>query len=514
MLDYPLWKKLVVLGVCLWALLYSLVNLLPADSGVGKLVSQRLALGLDLKGGSYLLLEVDVKTYLKDQLANTMDDVRGALRKEKIGYQNLSVKEDGIRFRLREQADAKRISEVVRGVSRDLEVEEKDGEVEISLAPLYVKDLERKVVDQSIEIVRRRIDQTGTREPIIQRQGDDRILLQVPGLENTDTLKRLLGTTAKMTFHLMDEQEPFPKTAVPVGPDDMVLQGERDGYYHIKKQVMLSGDMLVDSQAGFDQMQRPVVNFRFNNMGARKFGEITKENTGKPFAIVLDKHVITAPRINEPILGGSGMISGNFTTESANELALLLRAGALPAPLKVVEERTIGPSLGQDSIDSGKKATLLGAAMVMGVMILCYALFGLIADIALFVNILLIFACLTLFGATLTMPGIAGIVLTFGMSVDANVLIFERIREEIRNGKSPLAAVDHGFQRAYSTIVDTNLTGLISALLLYSFGSGPIKGFAVTLSIGIITSMFSAIMLTRLIIVMWMRKFKPKTLRI
>lgn len=514
MLDYPLWKKLVVLGVCVWALLYSAVNFLPTDSGVGKLVTQRLALGLDLKGGSYLLLEVDVKSYLKDQLANTMDEIRGGLRKEKIGYQNLVVKEDGVHFKLRDSKDISKALETVRGISRDFEVDEKGGDVHVALTALYKKDLERKVVDQSIEIVRRRIDQTGTREPIIQRQGNDRILLQVPGLENTEMLKRLLGTTAKMTFHLMDEQEPFPKTAVPVGPEDMLLQGENGGYYHVKKAVVLSGDMLVDSQAGFDQMQRPVVNFRFNNIGARKFGDVTKENAGKPFAIVLDKHVITAPRINEPILGGSGMISGNFTTESANELALLLRAGALPAPLKVVEERTIGPSLGQDSIDSGKKATLLGAVLVMGVMILCYALFGFIADVALFVNILLIFACLTLFGATLTMPGIAGIVLTFGMSVDANVLIFERIREEIRNGKSPLAAVDHGFQRAYSTIVDTNLTGLISALLLYSFGSGPIKGFAVTLSIGIVTSMFSAIMLTRLLIVLWLRKFKPKTLRI
>ena len=312
----------------------------------------------------------------------------------------------------------------------------------------------------------------------------------------------------------MDEADPYPAAQRAVAPENLLLKDEQNRFFNIIRNSILSGDMLVDAQAGFDQSSRPVVNFRFNSIGAKKFGDITRDNVGKPFAIVLDNRVITAPRINEPILGGSGMISGSFTTESANELALLLRAGALPAPLTVVEERSVGPSLGQDSIESGKKAVFLGAALVMGFMLLSYLLFGAFANLALVINLALVVACLTLFGATLTMPGIAGMVLMLGMSVDANVLIFERIREEINNGRSPMAAVDHGFQRAFGTIIDSHMTGLISAFLLYIFGAGPIKGFAVTLSIGIVTSLFSAIMVTRMLIVIYLRKTKPKTIRI
>ena len=512
-MNYPLWKKILVVLVCAWACIYSGVNFLPLKED--SLITQRVNLGLDLKGGSYLLLELDTAAYFKEQLGNMLEEVRQAMRQQKIGYQNLMVNDQGISFRLRAAEDEDKTSEALRTMSRDLDITIKDGLVQISFLDNYRKTLLRKVLDQSIEIVRRRVDQTGTREPIIQQQGEDRILLQVPGLEDTQSLKRMLGTTAKMTFHLMDDADPFPAIQKVVGPENKVLAGERgENFYNIKKQIVLSGDMLVDAQAGFDQSSRPVVNFRFNSIGAKKFADITRANTGKPFAIVLDNHVITAPRINEPILGGSGMISGNFTTQSANELSMLLRAGALPAPLKIIEERTIGPSLGQDSIDAGKKASLFGAALVMGFMIVCYALFGVFANVALAVNILLIFACLTLFGATLTMPGIAGIVLTLGMAVDANVLIFERIREETRNGKSPLAAVDHGFNKAYATIMDSNITGLLSAFLLYIFGSGPIKGFAVTLSIGIVTSMFSAIMLTKMLIAIYLRQARPRKLRI
>lgn len=511
MLHYPLWKKLLVLALCAWSILYTAVNFMPPEQGP---FTQRMNLGLDLKGGSYLMLEVDTKAYLLEQNQQQLDEIRLVARKARIGYTNLRVEGEVVRFSLRDAKDEEALLDAIREISRDWEVSAQGTEIAVSMREGYRKEILKKLIEQSIEIVRRRVDQTGTREPIIQRQGEDRILLQVPGLKDPESLKRLLGTTAKMTFHLMDGVEPYPAARIPVGPESLLLNDKQGRFFHIKREVVLSGDLLVDAQAGYDNSSQPVVNFRFNNIGGKKFADVTRENVGKPFAIVLDNEIITAPRINEPILGGSGMISGQFTTESANELAMLLRAGALPAPLKVVEERTVGPSLGQDSIESGKKAAVLGTALVMGFMVLSYLLFGVFANVALVINMTLVVACLTLFGATLTMPGIAGMVLTLGMSVDANVLIFERIREEIRNGKSPLAAVDHGFQKAYSTIMDSNITGLISAFLLYSFGSGPIKGFAVTLSIGIVTSMFSAIMLTRMLIVMYLRGVKPKTIRI
>ena len=511
MLDYPLWKKLLVLAVCAWALLYSAVNFLPPEKGP---ISQRINLGLDLKGGSYLMLELGTDSYLKEQMQNMLEEVRAAVRKERLGYQNLHTENEAVVFNLRDVADESKIVSTLRPLSRDWNIDVNNGIVRMTLYPEYRKQLLKKVLDQSIEIVRRRVDQTGTREPIIQRQGENRILLQVPGLKDTESLKHMLGTTAKMTFHLMDEIEPYPSAQKAVGPDNLLLKDDKGNFFNILRQSILSGDMLTDAQAGFDQSSRPVVNFRFNSIGAKKFADVTRDNTGKPFAIVLDNRVITAPRINEPILGGAGMISGNFTAESASELALLLRAGALPAPLTVVEERSVGPSLGQDSIESGRKAMFLGTALVMGFMLVTYLLFGLFANLALIINLALVIASLTVFGATLTMPGIAGMVLMLGMSVDANVLIFERIREEIKNGRSPLAAVDHGFQKAFATILDSHMTGLISAFLLYIFGAGPIKGFAVTLSIGIITSLFSAIMLTRMMIVIYLRKVKPKTIRI
>lgn len=511
MLDYPLWKKILVLAVCAWSLLYSAVNFQAPDKGP---ISQRINLGLDLKGGSYLMLELGTDSYLKEQYQNMLEEVRIALRKEHLGYQNLRVEGESVALNLRDPKDEDKVISTLRSLTRDWGVENKQGIVRMSMYPEYRKQLVKKVLEQSIEIVRRRVDQTGTREPIIQRQGENRILLQVPGLRDTESLKRLLGTTAKMTFHLMDESDPYPAAQRAVAPENLLLKDDKDRFFNIVRTTILSGDMLTDAQAGFDQSSRPVVNFRFNSIGAKKFADVTRDNVGKPFAIVLDNRVITAPRINEPILGGAGMISGNFTTESANELALLLRAGALPAPLTVVEERSVGPSLGQDSIESGKRAVFLGTALVMGFMLLSYLLFGAFANLALVINLALVVACLTLFGATLTMPGIAGMVLMLGMSVDANVLIFERIREEIKNGRSPMAAVDHGFQRAFGTIIDSHMTGLISAFLLYIFGAGPIKGFAVTLSIGIVTSLFSAIMVTRMLIVMYLRKVKPKTIRI
>ena len=347
-------------------------------------------------------------------------------------------------------------------------------------------------------------------------QGEDRILLQVPGLQDPESLKRLLGKTAKMSFHLMDEADPFASSVRKAKPGYLLLDDVKPDVtqkYLVKKRVALSGDLLVDSQPTFDQGQ-PVVSFRFNNLGGKKFAKITSENINKPFAVVLDGKVITAPRINGAILGGSGIITGGFSVNEANELSLLLRSGALPAPITVIEERTVGPSLGADSIEAGKTAAIIAIILVIVMMAILYKRFGIFSNIALIFNLILILAILSLFGATLTLPGIAGVVLTMGMAVDANVLIFERIREEIRIGKTPFAAVDNGFSAAFTTILDSNITTLIATFLLFSYGTGPVKGFAVTLSVGIFCSMFSAILLTRMFVVLWLKKNKPKTLKI
>lgn len=530
MLHFPGWKIAIVLLVCLGGLLLAMPNFLKPETASYPdwLPSRTVNLGLDLQGGSHLLLEVDREAYFREQMENLVDEVRIHLRKERTGYQSLGVRsfgdgEVGVGFSLRNPSEAETIQVLLsEELGRQMQVEHQgSGQFAVTYTPQYKRERTTQLLEQSIEIVRRRVDETGTREPTIARQGDDRILLQVPGLDDPERLKRLLGKTAKMTFHLVDtrvDAMAMRRSKAPAGT--MILPSQKKDpegnpmqYHAVKRKVMLSGDLLVDAAATFERGQ-PVVSFRFNTQGARKFGTVTEQNVGTPFAIVLDGEVITAPVIREPILGGSGIISGNFTTQSANDLALLLRAGALPAPLKVLEERTVGPSLGQDSIDAGKTAALLGIILVVVFMLLAYGLFGLLADAALLLNMVLILAALSLFQATLTLPGIAGIVLTIGMAVDANVLIFERIREELRVGKTALAALDNGFRRAYQTIIDSNLTTLIVALLLYYFGSGTVKGFAVTLSIGILTSMFTAIMLTRMFVSLWVRRARPKALPI
>lgn len=527
-MQFPLWKKTLVILVCAAALLIALPNALGPDArkSMAWLPAGTVNLGLDLRGGSYLLLEVDAGTYIREQLEQLTDDVRLRLREKKIGYVSLSphaemrdgtVSGGRVSFQLRDVAQAEAAEEALAGFSRDIavSVDGNSGMVSLSYSGSAMEGMLRAVMEQSIEIVRRRVDETGTREPEIQRQGDRRILLQVPGLESPEQLKRLLGRTAKMTFHLMHDA-PFSDQPVRNPPPGIMALPDNDPaekrFYLVKKKVELSGDMLVDSAATFDDKGRPVVSFRFNSAGGRKFAAITKENVGKPFAVVLDGKVITAPVIRSPIPGGSGIIEGNFSVQGANDLALLLRAGALPAPLRILEERSVGPSLGQDSIISGKRAAMAGAALVVTVMVLFYGLFGLFASLALAVNMIMVIAALSLFQATLTLPGIAGLVLTMGMAVDANVLIFERIRDEIRIGKTPFAAIDHGFKNAFSSIFDSNLTTLISTFLLYVYGSGPVKGFAVTLSAGVLCSMFSAILLTRLMAVAWVTRVKPKTL--
>ncbi len=514
MLDFPLWKKLLVFIVCVWGLVFLAPSLAPKDSSLPEwLKEKRLNLGLDLRGGSYLLLEADVDNYFKEQMENMVDSLRPKLRAAGITYQQLGATGNEVSFTTMGTVDEHALKKIVREISSDYSVTVQGERVTVTLSDAVRNDMRRQVINQAIEIVRRRVDETGTREPIIQQQGDTRILLQVPGLEDPDMLKTLLGKTAKMTFHLMDLQDPYPISRRIAPPDSRLLQDAEDKFYMVKKKALLTGDMLVNAQAAFE-MNQPVVHFRFNSIGTKKFAEITRENTGKPFAIVLDNQVITAPRINEPILGGSGMISGHFTVESANQLALFLRAGALPVPLKVLEERSVGPSLGQDSIEAGKIASAAGVVLVIIMMVLCYGLFGIFSVLALFMNIVLLLAILALFQSTLTLPGIAGIVLTMGMAVDANVLIFERMREEVRLGKSVYAAVDHGFHQAFRTIFDSNVTTIMAAIILYFLGSGPVRGFSVTLTVGILSSMFTAIMLTRLFIVVWLRRVKPKALPI
>src|SRR6478752_242543 len=522
MLYFANWKVLLICGACLLGVLLSLPNLFtPAQLAYLPhfIPKKQVALGLDLRGGSYLLLHVDVDAAQRERLNSITDSVRNTLRDAHIGYTGLNVEGDAITFTIR---DTDRIEEAKRALAKDdpdLVVEiAPDGTGTMKFSTVATETRRRQAVEQSIEIIRRRIDETGTKEPTIQRQGQDRILVQLPGVDNPEHVKALLGRTAKLTFQLVDtnaNMEEARRGRLPPGDEILPAQEERGGagptQYVVRKRVMVGGDMLVDAQATFHDNE-PVVSFKFDTTGARSFGDATRENVGKPFAIVLDNKVISAPVIREPILGGSGIISGSFTVQSASDLALLLRAGALPAPIQILEERTVGAELGADSIHAGTVASIVGVALVILFMVLFYGLFGVFADIALFFNLCLMMAALSLLGATLTLPGIAGIALTMGMAVDANVLIYERIREELRSGRSMLSSLDAGFSRAFGTIVDSHITTLVAGLLLYWLGSGPVKGFAVTLSIGVLTSLFSAILVTRLQIVTWLRRLKPKAI--
>lgn len=522
-LHFSRLKTFSVLGVCAIAAMFAAPTFLndAQRQHLPEFLQHSVVnLGLDLQGGSHLLLEVDFSAYMKDQMANLADDVRSKLRSQKLGYKSISTADGKVAFTLRD-VDGTDIIALMHEIDPDLEVDAAGADYKVYFGERAIAVRKQQILSQSLEIVNRRVNETGTREPLIQRQGEDRILLQVPGLSNPEHLKQLLGRTAKLTFHLLDDSVSAEDMATGITPPGTrIIMGDEkeDGIpqrYAVLSKVILSGDMLVDAGATFDQMNsEPVVSFRFNSAGATKFGEITSENIGKPFAVVLDNRVITAPVIRSAILGGSGIISGSFTTQTANDLALLLRAGALPAPLNVIEERTVGPSLGSDSIAAGAKACIVGVLLVMLFMFLNYSLFGLFADVALIVNGILVFALMALFQATLTLPGIAGIVLTLGMAVDTNVLIYERMREERRNGKSVMASVESGFKMAFGTIIDSHLTTFTAALLLYIFGTGTVKGFAVTLSVGIAASLFTAVLFTRLMIVTWLRRTKPKALPI
>ncbi len=542
MLYFAPWKVVVLAVICFAGLAFTAPNFVAEKTAEGLpdwLPHNQVSLGLDLQGGSHLLLEVDVAAVIEERLESLVDAVRGELRGKRIGYRGLGVKKGYAGLEVRDPEQLEEAMELIRGLSaplafnplsgsgggRDIEVANPDGgRIEILLTEGAIEERKRSALEQSVEIIRRRIDELGTREPTIQRQGDDRILVQLPGEQNPERVKALLGKTAKMVFRMVDVTTTASQVRAsgraPPG-SELLESDERQAddtaadYYVVRKRVMVSGDTLVDAQPTTDgRSGQPVVSFRFDAAGAKRFGKATQKNVGRPFAIVLDNRVISAPVIREPILGGSGIISGNFTFQEVSDLALLLRAGALPAPLSIEEERTVGPALGADSIRAGKIASVIGFVLVMVFMFAAYGLFGLAANVALIINMFLIVGALSALQATLTLPGIAGIVLTIGMAVDANVLVFERIREEVRTGKTPFAAMEAGYRRAIGTIFDANITTFVAAAILFAMGSGPVKGFSVTLGIGIITSVFTAVMLTRLFLVFWLRKTRPSALPI
>ena len=517
MLQFEGWKKLLVILVTLFGVVYAAPNLMPGDDldGGSFLPGQKINLGLDLQGGSHLLLKVDIDVVSAERLESFAEIIRQEFRQQKIRFSNLDVENDEVSVRLRNADDAASATEIFTDLGDGLNVAADGTSYRISYTELGMQTLQTATLEQSMEIIRRRIDPDGTKEPIIQRQGADRILVQLPGVDDPEEVKRLLGRTAKLTFQLVDTsitpQEAMDRGRVP--PGSVLLPGDKDNgeFYVIEKRVMVSGELLENAQASFDQNNRPSVSFTLNATGAKRFGRVTGSNIGRPFAIILDGKVVSAPTIQSQIFG-SGQITGSFTVAETNELALILRAGALPAPLIVMEERSIGPGLGADSVAAGQIAAMVGLALVIVYMVLSYGLFGALADVALLVNVILILGALSFIQATLTLPGIAGIVLTMGMAVDANVLVFERIREELRRGRNVMAAIEGGYKRAISTIVDSNLTTLFAALFLYVFGSGPIKGFAVTLAIGIATSLFTAVMVTRMLIIIWLERKRPREL--
>ncbi len=531
MLFFTRWKAAAILLTALAVCLCAVPNFFP-ESVVNKWPSwaqRHIVLGLDLQGGSSLLLEVDTNSVRKERLQAVDEDVLRVLREARIPFTGRAVHGDSVQVHITRAtnvdnalAKLRELSQPMSGLlgstgQRNLNVSENAGLITLTPTEPAITARIRQAVDQSIEIIQRRVNELGLVEPSIQREGSDRILVQVPGLQDPTRLKEILGKTAKLDFRMVDlSMSPEQALATHPPEDSEILDGQQPGQkYLIEKRVLVSGADLVDAQAGFDQQtNQPVVNFRFNSSGARKFAEATERNVGKPFAIVLDNKVISAPVIREAILGGSGQISGNFTVQSANDLAILLRAGALPAPLTVVEERTVGPGLGQDSINAGEHAAYAGAALVVVFMFATYGLFGLFANIAVAINVAMIFGVLSFLNATLTLPGIAGIVLTVGIAVDSNVLIYERIREEARSGRTAINAIDAGFSRALATILDSNITTFIAAAVLFYIGTGPVRGFAVTLGVGIITTLFTAFTLTRLIVAYWVRMWRPRTVPI
>ena len=554
MLQIDLWKRILIVAMCVIGLFLALPNAfytrvethndaLKALSAAGQadqtgaavstdwpgfLPSALVNLGLDLRGGAHLLAEVQVSDVYASRMQAMWPEVRNALRAERavIGTIRLQPSEpDRLEVKISQPEGTDRAIEVVRSLARpvvsvssvgetDIVVSAQDGVLQVQLSEAEKLATDDRTVKQALEIIRRRIDEVGTREPTIQRQGTSRILIQVPGIGSASELKAIIGTTAQLTFQPVVGRASGVDAPAGSGNEILPSLDEEGVFFKLEKAPVVTGEELVDAQPSFDQNGRPAVSFRFNTSGARKFGNYTAENIGNPFAIVLDDEVISAPVIQSHIAGGSGIITGRFTVEETTNLAVRLRAGALPAGLDFLEERTIGPELGADSIQAGKLACVVAFAAVLGFMILSYGLFGVFANIALIVNVGLIFGLLSLIGATLTLPGIAGIVLTIGMAVDANVLIFERIREELKSARGPARAIELGYEKALSAILDANITTFITAVILFAMGSGPVRGFAITLGLGILTSVFTAIFVTRLMIVVWFENRRPKTIEV
>ena len=553
MLQIQTWKRVVIWGLVALGLYFALPNAfysrveqhndalkaIEQQGETPELAAQRdlwpswmpsslVNLGLDLRGGAQLLAEVQVEDVYADRMDGYWPEIRNALRAERdvVGTIRRQPAPKGeLRIRISKPEGMERALEVVRSMARpvvtltgvgssDIVARGEGDTIIITLSDAEKIATDDRTVQQSLEIIRRRVDEVGTREPTIQRQGEKRILIQVPGIGSAEELKALIGTTARLTFNPVVGRTSDPN-ADP-GPGNVIYPAMDDPntYYILERTPVVTGEELVDAQPTFDQNGRPAVNFRFNPTGARKFGDYTAENIGSPFAIVLDEEVISAPVIQDYIAGGSGIITGNFTVEESTNLAVLLRAGALPAELVFLEERTVGPELGQDSIEAGKLATAVAFVAVLVFMALSYGWFGLIANVALIFNVAMIFGLLSAIGATLTLPGIAGIVLTIGMAVDANVLVFERIREELRTARGPARAIELGYEKALSAILDANITTFITAAILFIMGSGPVRGFAVTLGLGLITSVFTAIFVTRLMIVMWFERRRPRKIEV
>ena len=543
MLQIALWKRIIIWVLCIGGLLIALPNAFysrvetfndakllneTSDKWPSFLPSSLVNLGLDLRGGAHLLAEVQVSDVYEQRMAALWPDVRDILRAErsKIGTIRLQKgKSDELRIKLSNPTEigtginllkslAKPVSSVGGIGKLDLDVAIEDDEIIVRLSDAERRATDDRTMQQALEIIRRRIDEVGTREPTIQRQGSERILIQVPGIGSASELKQLIGTTAQLTFQPVIAARVNAQSLAGSGQELLPALDDPSEFYLLDAGAVVTGEELVDAQPSFDQNGRPAVNFRFNPSGARKFGDYTAENIGNPFAIVLDNEVISAPTIQSHIPGGSGIITGSFTIEESTELAILLRAGALPAGLTFLEERTIGPELGADSIQAGKVACIVAFGAVLVFMAASYGLFGLFANVALLINVGLIFGLLSGIGATLTLPGIAGIVLTIGMAVDANVLIFERIREELVSAKGPARAIELGYEKAMSAILDANITTFIAAVILFVMGSGPVRGFSITLGLGIITSVFTAIFVTRLLIVMWFERRRPKAIEV
>lgn len=553
MLQIDGWKRVLILLTCVVGLALALPNafyprveahndaVADLEAGLSGNGLEELAagwpswmpsglvnLGLDLRGGAHLLAEVKVSDVYEARIKSMWPEVRDLLREERATIGTIRLQPspvDELRVKISKPEAIQEAASLVRGLARpvvsltgagatDIQVTTEGDTIVVRLSDAEKLATDERTVQQALEIVRRRIDEVGTREPTIQRQGADRILIQVPGIGSASELKDIIGTTAQLTFQPVVGRGTNPDASAGIGNEILPSLDEEGVYYTVESAPVVTGEELVDAQPTFDQNSRPAVNFRFNPTGARKFGDYTAENIGSPFAIVLDGEVVSAPTIQSHIPGGSGIITGRFTVEETTNLAVLLRAGALPAGLEFLEERTIGPELGQDSIEAGRIACIVAFVAVLVFMFLSYGTFGLFANIALIINVGLIFGLLSMIGATLTLPGIAGIVLTIGMAVDANVLVFERIREELKTSKGPARAIDLGYEKALSAILDANITTFITAVILFAVGSGPVRGFAITLGLGIMTSVFTAIFVTRLMIVIWFERRRPKKIEV